>query len=501
MDNNEIKNIVIVGGGTAGWMAANLFIKKWSGQGISITLVESPEVGIIGVGEGSTPTLKRFFELIEVKESEWMPQCNATYKTNISFKGWSPKSGIKQYSHPFPTQVDNFTKRAFMVNCRTRRLGLDTHVEPQSFLLNGQLALQGKGPKTPENFPFKIEYGYHFDSHLLGNFLSDLAITRGVFHKTAHIAEVKNDLNGNITQLLTTEHEVIDGDFFIDCTGFSGLLMKKNLDVKFNSFKDNLFNDSAIVMPSEITERIPSETVSTALSAGWAWKIPLTQRFGNGYVYSSDFISDDAAEIEFRKHLGLLDCKNECRKLKMTVGQLSQHWSHNSIALGLSQGFIEPLEATALHLVQISIELFISKFEDGNFTTKYRDDYNKQMSERFERVRDYVVAHYKLNTREDSEYWRENRNNKHLSNELLQLLDVWFKREDLSIEIEKNNLSTHFDSVSWHCLLAGYGAFPPLAMNQPGKGCLYQDQHVQEFIQGCSLNFSNHNENILKLND
>lgn len=499
MNSNEIKNIIIVGGGTAGWMAANLFINKWGGKGFNITLVESPDVGIIGVGEGSTPTLKRFFELIDVKESEWMPLCNATYKTNISFKDWSPKSGIEKYSHPFPTQVDNFTSRAFMVNCRTRRLGLDTHTQPESFLLNGQLALQGKGPKTPENFPFKIEYGYHFDSHLLGQFLSDLAISKGVQHKKAHINEVLSGLNGDINQLITSTGEAIDGDLFLDCTGFAGILMKKKLGVKFKSFKDNLFNDSAFVMPSDMTEKIPSETVSTALSAGWAWKIPLTNRFGNGYVYSSDFISDDAAEIEFRKHLGLLESEQECRKLKMSVGQLSEHWSHNCLALGLSQGFIEPLEATALHLVQISIELFISTFEAGNFTAKHRDDYNKQMSERFERVRDYVVAHYKLNTREDSEYWIGNRNNKYISNELLQLLDVWFKREDLSVEIEKQNLSTHFDAVSWHCLLAGYGAFPPLAPNQPGKGCLYQEQNVQKFIQGCSLNFNLHKENILNI--
>lgn len=491
-----MKNIVIVGGGTAGWMAANLFINKWADKGVSVTLVESPEVGIIGVGEGSTPTLKRFFEMINVTESDWMSRCNATYKTNIVFSGWSPKSGISAYSHPFPTQVDNFTTRAFMVNCRTRRLGLDTNVCPENFLLNGVLARQGKGPKTPENFPFKIEYGYHFDSHLLGEFLAELAIKRGVKHIKAHVAQVVLADNGDISSLHTRQGEQIFGDLYIDCTGFAGILMKKTLGIKFTSFKRNLFNDSAIVMPSPISTNIPSQTVSTALSAGWAWKIPLQNRFGNGYVYSSDFISDEQAELEFRKHLGMLDEQHECRKLSMAVGQLEQHWAHNCLALGLSQGFIEPLEATALHLVQISIEFFMDQYEAGEFSAKHRETYNQKMSERFERVRDYIVAHYKLNTRDDSEYWQANRENQHLSTALLQLLDVWFQRKDLAQEIERQQLDTHFDAVSWHCLLAGYGAFPPLAENQPGKGCLYQDQQVEKFMAGCALNFSSHTKNL-----
>ncbi|MFD2167917.1 tryptophan halogenase family protein [Thalassotalea euphylliae] len=488
--------IVILGGGTAGWMAANLFVKRWADKGVEITLVESPDVGIIGVGEGSTPSLKRFFEIIDVEEHEWMPRCHATYKLNIRFKGWSPSSGIDSYSHPFPTQVDSFTKRAFMVNARTRRMGLDTEVSPERFLLNGLLANQNMGPKTPANFPFKIEYGYHFNSGLLGEFLGELAQQRGVNYRLAHIADVKKSDNGDIASLVTDDGEHIAGDIFVDCTGFAALLIQKTLGVGFKPYKENLFNDSAVVMPTPVNGRLPVETTSTAMNAGWCWKIPLTERFGNGYVYSSDFISPDEAEHEFRKHLGALDSDELARHLKMKVGSLEQHWAHNCLALGLSQGFIEPLEATALHLVQVSIELFMHKFEQGNFTAKQRDSYNQEMVERFERVRDYIVAHYKLNTRNDSEYWRANRDNVQLSDSLKQILHAWYSREDVEAEINRQNIASHFDAVSWHCLLAGYGAFPPLHPNQPGKGDLYLEQNVEQFVHGCSLNFSSHEDNL-----
>jgi len=487
-------NIVILGGGTAGWMAANLFAHKWSASRVKITLVESPEIGIVGVGEGSTPTLKRFFQMLDIKESQWMPQCNATYKANIRFAGWSPASAIDNYSHPFISQTDTFTERAFYVNCRTRRMGLDTHTYPEDFFINGVLTQQGKGPIPADNFPFRMEYGYHFDSHLLGTFLAKHAVSLGVLHKQAKIASVETHPSGDIAQLISETGEKFEGDFFVDCTGFASVLISKTLGVPFRNFKDNLFNDAAVVMPSTVNDTLPVETLSTALSNGWAWKIPLTNRTGNGYVYSSDFITPQQAETELRTHLRLLDDDTECRHLKMRVGQVEKHWSHNVLALGLSQGFIEPLEATALHLVQICIEMFMTDFEDGQFTNKQQSQFNQKISDRFERVRDYIVAHYKLNTRNDSDYWRANRNNTNLSQSLLAILNVWYSREDLQAEINRQQLNTHFDTASWHCLLAGYGAFPPLAPNQPNKGDLYEEQGISDFLQKCALNFSSHRQ-------
>lgn len=481
--------IIILGGGTAGWMAANFLVKKWASHNMDICLVESPDIGIIGVGEGSTPSLKRFFELIDLPEAQWMPRCNATYKVNIRFNGWSPESGIESYSHPFMSQLDTFTQRPFVVNCLTRRMGLDVHTQPDDFFINGVLAKQGKGPLTPENFPFRMEYGYHFDSGLLGQVLAELAVSRGVEHRKEKIQQITRRDCGAVDALITETGDTISGDFFIDCSGFTSLLMQKTLAVPFQDFSSNLFNNRAVVMPTPITERAPVETVATALSAGWCWKIPLTNRFGNGYVYSSDFVSDDQAEIELRRHLGAESGEHSCRHLHMQVGQLAQHWSHNCLGLGLSQGFIEPLEATALHLVQVAIELFALKFEEGGFGPTHRDEYNSKMHQRFERVRDYIVAHYKLNTRSDSDYWQANRDNTQLSDSLVKLLECWYGRGDLSAEIDRQKLESHFGTLSWHCLLAGYGAFPKLAPNQPRQGDRYKEANVEAFLQGCALNF------------
>jgi len=486
-------DIVIVGGGTAGWMAANLFLRKWGGKGARVTLVESPDIGIIGVGEGSTPTLKRFFHIIGIDDADWMPRCNATYKVGIRFDGWSPASGMLSYRHPFTSQPDVFLQNAFMTNCRTRRLGLDVHTQPDDFFLNGALAKARRSPLAPPSFPFEIDYGYHFDAARLGEYLAELAVSRGVDHRQARVTRVVQAESGDIASLKTETGERIDGDLFVDCTGFASLLMQKTLGVGFRSFGDNLFNDRAVALPTPVAEgEMPCETVSHALSNGWCWQIPLTRRVGNGYVYSSSFLSEDQAETELRRFVGDPDGREEARHLRMRVGQLESHWEKNCLAVGLSQGFIEPLEATALLLVQVTVELFIRHFEDAGYSDGQRATFNRKIDDRFERVRDYIVAHYKLNTRDDSDYWRANRENRQLSESLRQILDVWYRCGDLGAEIQRQNLESHFGTLSWHCLLSGYGAYPPLAPKQPGQGDLYEEKKVEAFLAGCLLNFDAH---------
>jgi 2-polyprenyl-6-methoxyphenol hydroxylase-like FAD-dependent oxidoreductase len=487
---NKPHRIVIAGGGTAGWMAANLFAHHWADQDIAIELVESPQVGIIGVGEGSTPSLKRFFETLNIDESDWMPKCNATYKVSIQFNNWSPKSANEHYQHPFISQLDTFSERRFYVNCLTRRLGLDVETRPEKFLLNGWLASQRKSPITPANFPFEVEYGYHFDSGLLGEYLAQRAKSHGIKHTQGNIKDVALDSNGNIASLLLKEGKIIEGDLFVDCTGFESLLHQQALGVRFESFKSNLFNDAAVAIPSEALKPLSNQTEATALSSGWAWQIPLTKRTGNGYVYSSKYISAEQAEQELREHLGLQDSDVPAKHLKMKVGQVERHWHKNCLALGLSQGFIEPLEATALHLVQMGIESFIDAYSKGGLSNKNQDSYNQQIRENFDAVRNYIVAHYKMNSRDDSQYWQDNRNNPNISSSLKQLLQVWFNNGDLQQEVKRQNLNSHFGTASWHCLLAGYGTFPNLAPNQPGKGDLYKDYKLEAFFTGCMLNFS-----------
>ncbi|GGW87197.1 tryptophan halogenase family protein [Alteromonas halophila] len=490
--------VVIVGGGTAGWMAANLFAHHFADSPVELTLIESPDIGTVGVGEGSTPTLKRFFECLAIPEHEWMPACHATYKVNIRFDNWSPASGTNSYSHPFISQLDVHSERAFHVNCLTRRLGLDVTTTPDKFLFNGYLARHALAPVTPPHFPFRMEYGYHFDSGKLGTFLKERAIAQGIRYVQDNVAEVHQHPDNSIASVLLESGQQIEGDLFIDCTGFRSLLLQQTLKVPFQSFSENLFNDAAVVIPTAPQPVVPVETRATALSHGWAWQIPLTHRTGNGYVYSSAYCDATTAEHTLRQHLGLGESDADVRHLSMRVGQTQSQWAKNCLGLGLSQSFIEPLEATALHLVQTGIELFLEHYHKGDLSDRYQSEYNATMHERVERVRDYIVAHYKLNSRDDTAYWRDNRNNMALSESLLQLLDVWFRKGDLVQEIKRQGLQAHFSTSSWHCLLAGYGAFPPIRADQPEKDAhqhdLFAQRNLAALFDGCRLNFRAHNK-------
>jgi glycine/D-amino acid oxidase-like deaminating enzyme len=501
--NGEMKRrIVILGGGTAGWMAANLMAARWQQRDFRITLVESPDIGIIGVGEGSTPQLKGFMQSIGVDEAEWMPACNATYKAGIEFRGWSSRPGFDSYFHPFPAQPDDYTAPAFFYNSFIRRQGVDVEAHPDPFFLATHLAKHKLAPIASENFPFEINYGYHFDSGLLGEFLGKVARTRGVEHLRAKVTDAKVGENGDIAALLTDDGRLIEADLFVDATGFRALLIQQALHVPFLSFAGNLFNDAAVVLPTPPEETVDCQTVSTALGHGWAWRIPLTHRIGNGYVYSSRFVDADAAETEFRQHLGLLDADIEARHLKMRVGRLERHWAGNCLAVGLSQGFIEPLEATALHLVQETVVGFIENYEAGNFTSGYQERFNDSINARFENVRNYIVCHYRVSARKDTEYWIENGRNEQLSSSLRSVLETWVGSRNLSDELDRQKIDNFYPSVSWHCLLGGYGLYPAGEQLKPGNELAhkYKLPVIQDFIRRCALNFRPHKDLLAEQN-
>jgi 2-polyprenyl-6-methoxyphenol hydroxylase-like FAD-dependent oxidoreductase len=492
----EPKKILILGGGTAGWMAANLMIKAWGQHGFDITLIEAPDIGIIGVGEGSTPQLKGFMDTIGLDENDWMPACNATYKLGIRFDGWSTKPGFPRYFHPFPAQVDDYTAPAFFYNSLARRRGLNVEGHPDHFFLNSYMAQQKRGPFASENFPFKMLYGYHFDSGLLGQYLGDIARQRGVHYVQTKVTDTKVSADGRIEAVMDDDGRAYEADYFVDCTGFRSTLLQQALQVPFVPFADNLFNDSAVVFPTPRPEEVAPQTISTALSHGWAWTIPLTSRIGNGYVYSSAYTTAEQAEQELRTFTGVGDSKDvEARHLKMNVGRVAEHWAGNCVAVGLSQGFIEPLEATALHLVQDTVQGFIHALETGNFTTEKRDQFNDGINERFEAVRNYIVAHYLVNSRTDSVYWRDNANNDKLSRSLYDVISAWTDGKNLTEELKRQKIEDRgYPTVSWHCLLAGYGIYPA----REGLQTIDAQKHeakldeIHEFIRRCALNYAPH---------
>jgi len=502
MKSDDRKRIVILGGGTAGWIAASAFASRWPGQ-VDITLIESPDIGTVGVGEGSTPRLKVFLDAIGVQESAWMPACKATYKNGISFVNWSTKPGFERYFHPFVSQVDRFTTTAFYFNTLARRRGIDVHAHPDRFSLTARLSEHRQGPIPDERFPFVNDYGYHFDAGLLGDFLREIAIGRGVVHRQARVVGVDLAEAGDIASVSLDGGGDVDADFFVDCSGFRGALIQEVLNVPFRSFAENLFNDAAVVLPTPQVENIGSQTVSTALKYGWAWEIPLTHRVGNGYVYSSSFCSADDAETELRKHLGLQDSDVEARHLRMKVGRVERHWHRNCLAVGLSQGFIEPLEATALNIVCNTVYRFMDTVDaDGSFGGQGRDAFNERVNTEFELIRDYIVAHYVLNSRCDTAYWTQNAQNTNVSDTLREILRIWTSGQNLSGALESGKLRSSYTPRSWHCILAGYGCYPAL---KPGAGenefrNRIDMSEIDEFVRRCALNFRSQDELLASLN-
>lgn len=494
-ETSKPKKILIVGGGTAGWMVANLMVLRW--PDIEIFLLESTEIGIIGVGEGSTPHLKFFFDTIDVTEQEWMPRCNATYKNGISFVNWSSIPGFESYFHPFPAQTDDLlTVPIFFGDIKARMQGNSLSAHPDNYFLETYLTQKSLGPIPAENFPFGVGYGYHFDATLLGQFLAEKAVSKGVKRVFGTVTEVMHGSNGELTSVRVGDDSILEADFFVDCSGFKSLLLQGALKAPYKSFKENLFNNSAVVMPDPISQDIPPETRSTALSNGWAWKIPLTNRFGNGYVYSADYITPDQAETELRQHLGLLESDVPARHLQMKVGRAEKHWEKNCVAIGLSQGFIEPLEATALALSFETIVRFMKHYENGFYTNKYENDFNREINEKFDGIRDYIVCHYKVNQRKDTDYWHDNAVNNNLSENLKKTLYLWRSSPNFAKDMHMHNLVGSYQSKSWACLFAGYGFFPPLeqgAANTPYQSPHDMDQ-LADFIRRCGLNFKTHNE-------
>ncbi len=490
------QRVVVLGGGTAGWMAACLFARAWPQA--AVTVIESPDIGIIGVGEGSTPQLRAFFAGLGIGEAEWMPACNATYKAGIEFHGWSERPGHDRYFHPFASELDPHTQPQFHYNTAARRRGADVPAHPDRFFVNTRLARAGLAPLPAESFPFDIGYGYHFDAQLVGAFLRAHAVSRGVTHLPRRIVDVGIGESGDVLRLVGEQGETIAGDLFVDCSGFRSVILQEALGVRFLPFAANLFNDRAVVMATPRRERrIAPQTLSTALSNGWAWAIPLTNRTGNGYVYASRYCSPEAAEAELRAHLGVGE-EVTARHLTMKVGRVENSWHANCLAVGLAQGFIEPLEATALHIVQATVEGFIRAYEEGGSDPANRDAFNTRIARRYEGVRDYIVAHYRLNQRADTPYWRDNAANNALSDDLKALMTTWFTGGDVPALIADRNLGGYYAPASWECLLAGYGTFPEEARLRPALDRVDLPR-LDDFIARCLLNFGDHADALERL--
>jgi len=456
------EHIVIVGGGSAGWMAASLLLQDFGSHGSRITLIESSRIATIGVGEGTTPLFRRFLHHLQIPESEFMSACQATYKHGINFPGWTNSEEFGTYFHPFNTPDFTQYDEQFFQNCNLRRDGKPANTVPEDFFFGAELAKQRKSPAGPPPCdPNRVGYAYHFDAGLLADFLKKRAIERGIGYLVDDVTQVVLQENGDISHLVTAQHGEIRADFFVDCTGFARKLIGETLKSEIISYKPRLFNDSAVVLrtPLPVDSEIPPFTESRALNCGWAWRIPLISRIGWGYVYSSDYATREDAEQELRSLVGAAANDQPSRHLKMQVGRITEHWKNNCVAIGLSQGFIEPLEATALGLTQFSINRFIANYHEGGFQPGRRDFYNQIINNAFDSTLDYIQMHYILNTRDDTQYWRDCRANDNISDTMRKVIAGWDRSSDNFSAVLDEHVTGSYSPYSWYCILSGMGRY------------------------------------------
>lgn len=402
---DRIRSVVIAGGGTAGWMAAAALSKLLPREVLQITLVESDEIGIVGVGEATFPTLQLFNQLLGIDEDEFLRATNGTFKLGIEFCDWLRPG--HRYFHPFGRYGDDFGATPFHHQwLRARSFGYP--VPLSDFSLVTVTAKEGKfqrPPAAPSPVFSTFGWAYQIDSTLYGRFLRSFAEERGVERIEGKIANVQlRQEDGFIDHLVMEDGRRFHADLFIDCTGFRALLIGKALGVGYEDWSNWLPCDRALAVQTEHVGNPPPFTRSFARSAGWQWRIPLQHRTGNGYVYSSQYISDEEAHAELAANLDEPQT-TEPRLLRFVTGRRAEQWHKNCITLGLASGFLEPLESTSIHLIQTGITRLIGLFPDQRFEPVSVAEYNRQVHEELELVRDFLVLHYHATERAGQPFW------------------------------------------------------------------------------------------------
>jgi len=400
MKNQAVKNVVIVGGGTAGWMTAAA-LTKLIGKNLHISLVESDQIGTIGVGEATIPTFFALHQLLQINEAEFLAEVHGTIKLGIAFENW--KQLDHQYIHAFGYTGQSCWAAGFQhFWLKAKTLGISEEYSRYSPEL--MAAVAGKFGLLQQN---GLNYAYHIDATRYARYLRRLAEKSGARRIEGKIIQVKQTQDGDIASLHLDNGQTVQGDFFIDCSGFAGLLIDKTLNTGFQEWSQWLPCDRAVaVQTRSVSPPIPY-TRSIAQACGWQWRIPLQSRVGNGLVYSSDYLSDDQATSLLLTNIQG-DTLIEPRVIPFKTGQRHFHWKKNVVALGLAAGFLEPLESTSIHLIQRGIIRLMQMFPYGGINQPDQHEFNQQMSDEYEFIRDFIIMHYHITERTDTEFWRRN---------------------------------------------------------------------------------------------
>ncbi|QIK78049.1 tryptophan 7-halogenase [Sphingomonas piscis] len=451
-----IESICIVGGGTAGWMTAAALCSKLQGLPVSIRLVESEEIGTVGVGEATLPHIRAFNNSLGISERELMQTTEATFKLGIEFCDWG-KIGDR-YIHPFGDYgpaIEGVPFYHYWLKLRSEGVNGAGRLDDYSYGVSAAEHYRFRYPaKDPAAVESTFGYAYQFDASLYAKFLRRFSEQRGILRTEGKIASTALDPNTGFVQSVTLESgEAIEADLFIDCSGFRGLLIEQALQTGYDDWSRWLPCNRAIALPTESRGAIGPFTRATARQSGWQWRIPLQHRVGNGHVYCSDFISDEEAERVLLDNLDAPALKGPNR-LRFTTGRRKLLWNKNVVAVGLSGGFLEPLESTSIHLIQDGITELIQIFPDKSFNQDDIDEYNRRMELHFERVRDFLLLHYVATQRDDSDFWRHFRSMT-LPDSLQEKISAWTERG--TIIAYEHGL---FLPPSWIAVMMGQNLMP-----------------------------------------
>ena len=495
---SEPLDIVVLGGGSAGWMAAAALVSLIPLNRYRVRVIESEEIGIVGVGEATFPEVRNFNDAIGIDEAEMMRATKAAFKLGIEFVDWGFKGS--RYIHPFgvhgPANMSHIFHHQWV---RSLGLGLKSDLEDYSFAAQVARAGRFEQPDTAtQSFNSSYTYAYHFDASLYGLFLRGLAEARGAVRTEGIVNEIRQDpKSGAIRSLVLESGEEIFGDLFIDCSGFRSLLLGETLGVGWEDWSRWLVCDRAFAVPSERDELSPY-TRSTAAEAGWRWRIPLQHRTGNGYVFSTGFTSEQEAADSLMRSLET-KALGEPRMLKFQSGRRTRAWEKNCVGIGLAGGFLEPLESTSIYLIQIAIMQLIPLLPGKDIDPRLRDEFNQLMDLQYERIRDFLILHYKLNRREDAEIWRYC-SAMEVPDSLTRKLELF--RHSGVIEKYRDGL---FTPTSWLSVLVGQGLIPenysPLADSIPDEKLIAQLKEFRTDIRDRAEEMLRHDRFIARYCD
>lgn len=468
---SRVSRIVIVGGGTAGWLAACLIAARANpqvAQPIAVTLIESPDIPTIGVGEGTWPTMRRTLEQIGISEAEFLLACDASFKQGSKFSGWRTGAADDAYYHPFVPPIEG-DPRALVSAWQETGIPFAQAVAPQPHIAALNLAPR---QRAMPDYAGALNYAYHLDAAKLAELLARRASQLGVAHVRDHVVSVDLADTGDIAAVRTRESGAIAGDLFLDCTGHAALLIGEQLGVPFVDRSDILFNDRALAVQVPVAPGSPiaSQTNATAHAAGWIWDIGLPARRGVGCVYSSKFMSDEAAAETLARYLG--EPAPSFRRLVFRSGHRERFWERNCLAVGLSAGFLEPLEASAIVLIELSVQALLENFPA---TRSSMDLHSRRFNERFRyrwgRIVEFLKLHYVPSQREEP-YWRAHRDHASIPPRLAELLEIW--RDQPPSIADLPMADEVFPAASYQYVLYGMGYPPPApgAIRVEGKDAI-----------------------------